>query len=38
MIHAKAMVIDGTLALCGSSILDSRSLFLNFEMMVKFQL
>jgi cardiolipin synthase len=36
MIHAKAMVIDDTMALCGSSNLDSRSLFLNFEMMVAF--
>jgi len=36
MLHAKAMVIDDTLALCGSANLDSRSLFLNFEMMVAF--
>ena len=36
MIHAKALVIDDTIALCGSSNLDSRSLFLNFEMMVAF--
>ena len=36
MIHAKAVVIDGTLALCGSANLDGRSLFLNFEMMVAF--
>ena len=36
MIHAKAVVIDATVALCGSANLDSRSLFLNFEMMVAF--
>jgi cardiolipin synthase len=36
MIHAKAIVIDDAIALCGSANLDSRSLFLNFEMMVAF--
>lgn len=36
MLHAKAVVIDDTIALCGSANLDSRSLFLNFEMMVAF--
>lgn len=36
MVHAKAVVIDDTIALCGSANLDSRSLFLNFEMMVAF--
>jgi cardiolipin synthase len=36
MIHAKAVVIDGTIALCGSANLDSRSLFLNYELMVAF--
>ncbi|MDO9356612.1 MAG: phospholipase D-like domain-containing protein, partial [Solirubrobacteraceae bacterium] len=36
MIHAKLAVIDGTLALAGSANLDSRSLFLNYELMVAF--
>ncbi|MES2353686.1 MAG: phospholipase D-like domain-containing protein [Pseudomonadota bacterium] len=36
MIHAKAVVIDGELALCGSVNLDGRSLFLNFELMTAF--
>lgn len=36
MVHAKAVVVDDTLALCGSLNLDPRSLFLNFEMMVAF--
>lgn len=36
MVHAKALVIDDVLALCGSLNLDSRSLFLNFELMVAF--
>ena len=36
MIHAKAVVVDHSLALCGSANLDARSLFLNFEMMVAF--
>lgn len=36
MVHAKAVVVDDALALCGSSNLDGRSLFLNFEMMVAF--
>jgi len=36
MVHAKAIVIDDSIALCGSANLDSRSLFLNFEMMVAF--
>lgn len=36
MIHAKAVVIDDAVALCGSVNLDGRSLFLNFELMVAF--
>jgi len=36
MLHAKLAVIDDTLALAGSANLDSRSLFLNYEMMVAF--
>jgi cardiolipin synthase len=36
MVHAKALVVDQALALCGSVNLDSRSLFLNFELMVAF--
>jgi cardiolipin synthase len=36
MLHAKLAVFDDTLALAGSANLDSRSLFLNYEMMVAF--
>ena len=36
MVHAKAIVIDDKLALAGSANLDSRSLFLNYEIMVAF--
>jgi cardiolipin synthase len=36
MIHAKAVVVDETLALVGSANLDARSLFLNFELMAAF--
>ncbi len=36
MIHAKAVIIDEELALCGSANLDGRSLFLNFELMTAF--
>jgi cardiolipin synthase len=31
MVHAKAVVFDASLALCGSPNLDSRSLLLNYE-------
>lgn len=36
MLHAKAVVIDDELALCGSLNLDARSLFLNYESMAAF--
>ena len=36
MVHAKVVVVDEALAFCGSLNLDSRSLFLNFELMVAF--
>ncbi len=36
MLHAKLAVIDEQLALAGSANFDSRSLFLNYEMMVAF--
>ena len=36
MMHAKAVVVDKALALCGSANLDSRSLFVNFEAMAAF--
>jgi cardiolipin synthase len=36
MLHAKLAVIDDTLALAGSANLDSRSLFLNYELMLAF--
>ena len=36
MLHAKLAVIDDELALAGSANLDSRSLFLNYEMMAAF--
>jgi cardiolipin synthase len=36
MLHAKLAVIDQTLALAGSTNFDSRSLFLNYELMVAF--
>lgn len=36
MLHAKAVVVDEVLALCGSSNLDSRSLFINYEAMAAF--
>ena len=37
MLHAKLAVFDDTLALAGSANLDSRSLFLNYEMMLAFE-
>lgn len=36
MLHAKMAVIDNVLALVGSTNLDGRSLFLNYELMVAF--
>jgi cardiolipin synthase A/B len=36
MLHAKLVVVDGTVALAGSVNLDQRSLFLNFEAMFAF--
>jgi cardiolipin synthase len=36
MLHAKAVVIDDGMALSGTVNLDSRSLFLNYELMVAF--
>ena len=36
MLHAKLVVIDESMALCGSVNLDGRSLFLNFESMTAF--
>lgn len=36
MIHAKALVIDDRLAIAGTTNLDQRSLFLNFEVMALF--
>ena len=36
MVHAKAIVFDDALALCGSANLDARSLFLNYELMLAF--
>lgn len=36
MLHAKLVIIDDVLALAGSANLDSRSLFLNYELMVAF--
>ena len=36
MTHAKAVVVDRHIALAGSVNLDSRSLFLNFELMTAF--
>jgi cardiolipin synthase len=36
MLHAKAVIVDEDLAFCGSANLDSRSLFLNFELNTAF--
>ena len=36
MVHAKAVVIDNEMGLCGSLNLDARSLFLNYEAMAAF--
>lgn len=36
MLHAKAAIIDDVLALAGSANLDSRILFLNYELMAAF--
>jgi cardiolipin synthase len=36
MLHAKLVVVDAVLALAGSANLDSRSLFLNYELMMAF--
>ena len=36
MVHAKLIVVDDALVLAGSANLDSRSLFLNYELMVAF--
>lgn len=36
MLHAKAAIIDDVLALAGTANLDSRSLFLNYELMAAF--
>jgi cardiolipin synthase len=36
MVHAKVIVVDDSLALCGSLNLDGRSLFLNYEAMAAF--
>ncbi|WP_233135401.1 phospholipase D-like domain-containing protein, partial [Acidovorax sp. T1m] len=36
MVHAKAVVIDDSMALTGSLNLDARSLFLNYESMTAF--
>jgi len=36
MLHAKAAIVDDVLALAGSANLDSRSLYLNYELMLAF--
>ena len=37
MLHAKLVIVDDVLALAGSANLDSRSLFLNYELMLAFE-
>ena len=37
MTHAKLVVIDQSVAFCGSANLDARSLFLNHELMLGFR-
>ena len=36
MLHAKLLVVDDAVALCGSVNLDGRSLFLNYELTTAF--
>ena len=36
MVHAKLVIVDNSVALCGSDNLDGRSLFLNYEAMTAF--
>ena len=36
MVHAKLVIVDNSVALCGSANLDGRSLFLNYEAMTAF--
>lgn len=36
MVHAKAVIVDRALGMCGSVNLDGRSLFLNYEAMASF--
>ncbi|MEF7615842.1 phospholipase D-like domain-containing protein [Aquincola sp. MAHUQ-54] len=36
MLHAKLAIVDDVLAMAGSANIDSRSLFLNYELMVAF--
>lgn len=36
MVHAKLVIVDDEMALCGSANLDARSLLLNFELMTAF--
>lgn len=36
MMHAKAIIVDDSVAWCGSANLDARSLFLNFELNTAF--